>query len=119
MTEFCPVCGISYARFRAPGQLTFQQAQSAQWQTSKADAARGDYSTPATKSRILGLMHQVKQEGWDEHVRLCGEYAALEALYLVDLDALEERGEWDAVDDIRRSIRELENDLGVSDEVPF
>jgi hypothetical protein len=90
-----------------------------QWQRSKRNAARGDYSTPATRAAILGKMHEIKLEGWNEHQRLCGEYAALEALYLVDQNALADRGEWGALDDIQHSIRDLESDLGLSSEVPF
>ncbi len=119
MTDYCGTCGVSYTAFRAPGQLDWNEAQQLQWQRSKRNAARGDYSTPATRAAILGKMHEIKLEGWEEHQRLCGEYAALEALYMVDQEELEDRGEWDALDDIQRSIRELESDLGLGPEVPF
>jgi hypothetical protein len=72
--EECPACGLAYGAFRTSEvaePLTFADAKASALADARARASSGDYSSPARRARVLGMMHQAKQEAWREHVRLC------------------------------------------------
>lgn len=118
MADHCNYCGMSYKRFRAPDQIEFPEAYAVQFKRAKAFAAMGDYSKPATRAATLGKMREWKLEAWRVHQFVCGETAALEALYDVDQEDLAARGKWVELDAVQDAILEIERSLGI-ESVPF
>lgn len=70
-TVTCTYCGLRYRDFRADDQPSFGEAYAVQFRASVAFAATGDYSKPASRRAVLGLMHEVKRGAWLMHIHYC------------------------------------------------
>lgn len=110
----CDYCGVSYANFKQPDPLTFQEAYAIQFQRSVTFAAGGDYSKPATRAATLGKMREFKQNAWAEHQYVCGELLALETLLEVDQEDLAARGKWTELEAIQGAIAAIRGELGMN-----
>jgi len=64
-----------YGAMHFEGDLDWDDAYKIRFQESVEGAKKGNYSTRvrATRSRILGLMHQTKRELWEDLVKQCPE----------------------------------------------
>ena len=119
MADGCPYCGISYERFRAPDGLTFPEAYAIQFDRAVSFAAMGDYSKPATRAATLGKMREWKLKAWDDHQFVCGQLLALDTLREVDQQDLADRGKWTELEAVQDAIAEIEDELGITPDVPF
>jgi hypothetical protein len=63
--ELCPGCGAKYKHFRAG--VDYREVSNWLWVYSD-DPRDWKYKRRGT---ILGKLHQVKREGWEEHKRTC------------------------------------------------
>jgi len=72
--ERCPGCGVRYGDWRPDAPMGFQEAK---WQavtrSKEAVEERNDYSRRASRSIVLGIMHEHKRGQWDEHLHQCAE----------------------------------------------
>ena len=76
-SETCRVCSLRYDRFH-PKALGYSEAYEIAFRESERRAAEGDYSYPASRRHVLGLMRLAKLDHWKEHLRQCEEGESLE-----------------------------------------
>lgn len=78
---YCPFCNFSYYRdLRLPFNDPFEEIKKIIADEAAAREAVNDYSHPAHRGLVLGRAFEIKQELWQEHLRVCEEQAYLAAV---------------------------------------